>query len=207
MGILEGCSGCCLSIVLIPLLIFGLIVGALIFIDQNAPDPPITGNFTPNPADAQAFENEINRATNQATMGGWFYVTVYEGQLSSWMALKGKAFAEDNGHTFPFDDVQVGLDDGQITFYGELSRYGIDVPIRVDVEPEIDEQGLLKLDIDSANVGGLEVPGFVLSNVSGQLDDALMQPFRDLSENVAIPREAVVIEDGKLQFQGTLRYD
>lgn len=204
MGILEGCSGCCLSIVLIPLLACGLIVGALIFIDQNAPDPPITGNFTPTASDAQAFENEINRALAQAG-SGWFYVTVYEGQLSSWMALRGKAFAEENGHAFPFENVQVGLDNGQITFYGELSRYGIDVPLRVEVKPEIDGQGALKLDIDSANVGGLEVPGFVLSNVSGQLDDALMQPFRDLSENVAIPREAVVIENGRLQFQGTLR--
>lgn len=204
MGILEGCSGCCLSIVLIPLLACGLIVGALIFIDQNAPDPPITGNFTPTASDAQAFENEINRALAQAG-SGWFYVTVYESQLSSWMALRGKAFAEENGHAFPFENVQVGLDNGQITFYGELSRYGIDVPLRVEVKPEIDGQGALKLDIDSANVGGLEVPGFVLSNVSGQLDDALMQPFRDLSENVAIPREAVVIENGRLQFQGTLR--
>ena len=204
MGILEGCSGCCLSIVLIPLLACGLIAGALIFIDQNAPDPPITGNFTPTASDAQAFENEINRALAQAG-SGWFYVTVYESQLSSWMALKGEAFAEENGHAFPFENAQVGLDNGQITFYGELSRYGIDVPLRVEVKPEIDGQGALKLDIDSANVGGLEVPGFVLSNVSGQLDDALMQPFRDLSENVAIPREAVVIENGRLQFQGTLR--
>lgn len=204
MGILEGCGGCCLSIVLIPLLVCGLIVGALIFIDQNAPDPPITGNFKPTASDAQAFTNEINRATSQAA-GGWFHVTVYEDQLSSWMALEGKAFAEENGHAFPFEDVQVGLDDGQITFYGELSRYGIDVPIRVALEPEIDDEGVLKLDIDSANVGGLNVPGFVLSNVSAQLDDALMQPFRDLNENVTIPREALVIENGRLQFQGTLR--
>lgn len=121
------------------------------------------------------------------------------------MALEGKQFAEDNGHAFPFENVQVGLDDGQLAFYGELSRYGLDVPIRVALEPKIDDQGALSLDIDEANVGGLNVPGFVLSNVSAQLDDALMQPFRDLSENVTIPREAMVIENGTLQFQGTLR--
>ena len=204
MGILEGCGGCCLSIVLIPLLCCGLVVGALIFIDQNAPDPPVRGNFTPNTSEAQAFENEINRAKSQAS-GGWFHVTVYEDQLSSWMALEGKQFAEDNGHAFPFENVQVGLDDGQLAFYGELSRYGLDVPIRVALEPQIYDQGALSLDIDEANVGGLNVPGFVLSNVSAQLDDALMQPFRDLSENVTIPREAMVIENGTLQFQGTLR--
>ena len=192
MGILEGCSGCCLSIVLIPLLACGLIVGALIFIDQNAPDPPITGNFTPTASDAQAFENEINRALAQAG-SGWFYVTVYESQLSSWMALRGKAFAEENGHAFPFENVQVGLDNGQITFYGELSRYGIDVPLRVEVKPEIDGQGALKLDIDSANVGGLEVPGFVLSNVSGQLDDALMQPFVQPQQFLPFPFRASLL--------------
>lgn len=204
MGILEGCSGCCLSILLIPLLCCGLVVGALIFIDQNAPSPPVRSNFTPDEADARAFESEIQRATNQAR-GGWFYVTVYEDQLSSWMALEGKQFAEDNGHAFPFEDVQVGLDDGAITFYGEMSRYGIDVPITVDVRPEIGDDGALTLDIDAANIGGLTVPDFVLSNVAAQLEDALMQPVRDLSDNAVFNRDAITIQDGRLVFQAFVR--
>lgn len=204
MGILEGCGGCCLSIVLIPLLCCGLAVGALIFIDQNAPSPPVSANFSPNQADADAFQREIERATSQAR-GGWFYVTVYENQLSSWMALEGKQFAEDNGHAFPFEDVQVGLDNGAITFYGELSRYGVDVPITVDIRPEIDDQGGLSLDIDAANVGGLTVPDFVLSNVAAQLDDALMRPFRELSGNAIFHRDALTIENGRLQFQAFVR--
>jgi len=192
-GLFEGCGGCCLSIVLIPLLCCGLAVGALIYIDQNAPAPPVTRNFTPNASDAQAFENEITRATNQATSARWFYITVYERQLSSWMALEGKAFADENGHAFPFEDVQVGLDDGQITFYGKLSRYGVDVPITVAIEPQIDADGNITLDIDAANVGGLSVPNFVLNNVAAQLDDALMRPFRECSCRAACAEQRLAV--------------
>lgn len=204
-GLFEGCGGCCLSIVLIPLLCCGLIVGALIYIDQNAPAPPVTRNFQPSQADAQAFKNEITRATNQAATQRWFYITVYEQQISSWMALEGKTFADENGHAFPFEDVQVGLDDGLITFYGKLSRYGIKVPLTVAVSPEIDAEGNISLAIDSANVGGLNVPAFVLNNVSAQLDDALVRPFREINGNAVFYRDSLSIEDGRLILQGGVR--
>ncbi len=204
-GLFEGCGGCCLSIVLIPLLCCGLIVGALIYIDQNAPAPPVTRNFQPSQADAQAFKNEITRATNQAATQRWFYITVYEQQISSWMALEGKTFADENGHAFPFEDVQVGLDDGLITFYGKLSRYGINVPLTVAVSPEIDAEGNISLAIDSANVGGLNVPAFVLNNVSAQLDDALVRPFREINGNAVFYRDSLSIEDGRLILQGGVR--
>lgn len=204
-GLFEGCGGCCLSIVLIPLLCCGLAVGALIYIDQNAPAPPVGRNFAPNASDAQAFESEITRATNQATSARWFYITVYEKQLSSWMALEGKAFAEENGHAFPFEQVQVGLDDGKITFYGELSRYGVDVPITVAVEPQIDADGSFTLDIDAANIGGLNVPDLVLNNVAAQLDDVLIRPFRQLNGTVVFYRDTLTIEDGRLAVQGGVR--
>lgn len=204
-GLFEGCGGCCLSIVLIPLLCCGLIVGALIYIDQNAPAPPVTRNFQPSQADAQAFKNEITRATNQAATQRWFYITVYEQQISSWMALEGKTFADENGHAFPFEDVQVGLDDGLITFYGKLSRYGINVPLTVAVSPEIDAEGNISLAIDSANVGGLNVPAFVLNNVSAQLDDALVRPFREINGSAVFYRDSLSIEDGRLILQGGVR--
>jgi len=204
-GLLEGCGGCCLSIVLIPLLCCGLAVGALIYIDQNAPAPPVARHFMPDPGEAQAFENEITRATNQAQSARWFYITVYEDQLSSWMALEGKSFAEDNGHAFPFQDVQVGLDGGQITFYGKLSRYGVNVPITVAIEPQIDVDGALTLDIDAANVGGLSVPNFVLNNVTAQLDDALMRPFRELSGTAVFYGDTLSIQGGRLMLQGAVR--
>ncbi len=204
-GLLEGCGGCCLSIVLIPLLCCGLAVGALIYIDQNAPAPPVTRNFTPSASDAQAFEDEINRATNQAASARWFYITVYERQLSSWMALEGKAFADENGHAFPFEDVQVGLDGGLITFYGKLSRYGVDVPITVAVKPQIDAEGNVTLDIDAANIDGLSVPNFVLNNVAAQLDDALVRPFRELNGTAVFYGDTLSIQNGQLSLQGGVR--
>jgi len=204
-GLFEGCGGCCLSIVLIPLLCCGLIVGALIYIDQNAPAPPVTRNFQPSQADAQAFKDEITRATNQAATQRWFYISVYEQQISSWMALEGKTFADEHGHAFPFEDVQVGLDDGLITFYGKLSRYGINVPLTVAVSPEFDAEGNISLSIDSANVGGLNVPAFVLNNVSAQLDDALVRPFREINGSAVFYRDSLSIEDGRLILQGGVR--
>jgi hypothetical protein len=204
---LEGCGGCCLTVVVIPLLCCGLLIGGVIYIYATAPDPPLTDNFKANLAEAQAFEAELARATNRATTQGVFDLNVNERYLSSWMALEGEDFADEHGHSFPFKNVQVGLDDGQITFYAELDRTDlIKLPLEVVLEPTVDDQGQLKFEIKEAHLSGLRVPNVILENVTGQFEDRLVQPFDDLPGNYYVYENSIVVEDGAFILQGGVSY-
>src|SRR5512145_2884839 len=131
---IEGCGGCCLSLILIPLLCLAIVACGVIYVYTNGPEPPLSDRFKASSTDAQAFDAELQRAASQAT-SGWFYMQFTERQLSSWLALKGQDFAEEHDRSFPFEKVQVKLDGGKMIFYGELARYSINLPLRVTIKP------------------------------------------------------------------------
>lgn len=201
----ESCGGCCLALVLIPLLCIGAIVLGVYYVNTQGPDAPLSDRFRANPAEAQALDNEIARATNDARSMRWFALSFTERQLSSWLALEGQDFAEAQGHSLPFRNMQVGLDDGQMTFYGEIEQVGLAVPLAVVIEPKANRDNQIELDIVSANVGGLRVPDFVLENVQAQLTDRLIKPFDDLPGSYFIYPESLSIQDGVFVVQGGLR--
>ena len=201
---LEGCKGCCAGAILIPLLCCAFAACSVVYVNTQGPDAPLS-KFSANITDAQTFENELDRAGNQASSEGWFVLNFNEQQLSSWMALEGEAFADEHGHSFPFEDVQVGLDDGQFTFYGELQQGVIKLPVEVVIEPQFDSSGHLELDIVSANLGGLSLPDFVLENVQDQFEDLLTEPFDDLATDYFFFAESLDIEDGVFVVQGQTR--
>ena len=201
----ESCGGCCLALVLIPLLCIGAIVLGVYYVNTQGPDAPLSDRFRASPAEAQALDNEIARATNDARSMRWFALSFTERQLSSWLALEGQDFAEAQGHSLPFRNMQVGLDDGQMTFYGEIEQVGLAVPLAVVIEPKANRDNQIELDIVSANVGGLRVPDFVLENVQAQLTDRLIKPFDELPGSYFIYPESLSIQDGVFVVQGGLR--
>lgn len=198
----ESCGGCCLALVLIPLLCCGALVLGVYYVNTNGPDAPLSDNFRASPAEAQALDNEIARATNDARSMRWFALSFTERQLSSWIALEGQDFAEAQGHNMPFENMQVGLDDGQMTFYGEIKQVGLTLPLAVVIEPKADSENQIELDIVSADVGGLKVPAFVLENVQAQLTDRLIKPFDDLPGTYFIYPDSLSIQDGVFVVQG-----
>jgi len=198
----EGCSGCCLSIILIPLLCVGLVACGAIYVATNAPGAPLGSRFAPSPAEAQAFDDEVARAVNQASQGGWFSFKFTERELSSWMALRGKAYAEQQGHVFPFEETQVGLNGGAFTFYGKLRQSRFALPVAVKVEPRINGVGHVEFDITSVDVGGVRAPDFVLRTVSDQLQDVLMRPFDELPGDYVLWAPTLRVQDGTFEVQG-----
>jgi hypothetical protein len=198
----EGCSGCCLSVILIPLLCVGLVACGAIYVATNAPSAPLGGSFAPSQAEAQAFDSEVLRAVDQARQGGWFSFKFTEREFSSWMALRGKTYAEDHGHVFPFEETQVGLDDGSFTFYGKLNQSRFSLPVAVKVEPRINGTGHVEFDITSVDVGGVRAPDFVLRTVSDQLQDVLIQPFDDLPGDYVLWEPTLRVQDGTFEVQG-----
>lgn len=199
---LEGCSGCCVLLILIPLVCCVAIGGVAYYVYTHAPDAPVAANFKPAAADAQAFQAELDRAVNQARTQRSFYLNFTERQMSSWMALEGRSFAEGQGLTFPFEHMQVGLDDGLMTFYGELTVQSIGLPLAVEVQPQISSLGTVDFAIVSVDLGGIQAPDFVVTMISDQFQDVLIQPFEELGGNVIFYRESLMIDNGLFQVQG-----
>lgn len=179
----EGCRGCCLTFVVLPMLCCVLVVGGIIYIYMSAPEPPVSDNFKPNTTEAQAFENTLNNAERLAQGGYGFTIQFNERQISSWMSLRGEEYASERDRQFPFKNIQVGMDDNLMVFYAELDGYGpLDLPLEVVLEPGIDINGKLEFDLNEAHLGGINVPTFVLKNITAQMDDLLVKPFEDVGD-------------------------
>ncbi len=201
----EGCGGCCLSVIVIPLLCVALVACVAIYVVTNAPDEPLAGNFTASAAEAAAFDRVITNATNQASSQGWWAIKFTEREFSSWMALEGEALAEEHDRFYPFKNVQVGLDDGQITFYAEIDLRAYDLPLEVVVAPQVNTDGQIAFDITDVNVSGIKAPDVVLETITDQLQDALIQPFDDLPGNYFIYPQTLIIDNGTFEVQGAIR--
>jgi uncharacterized protein YpmS len=193
----EGCRGCCVSLVLVPLLFCALSVGLVIYIYATAPDPPLTDNFKAKQSEADAFDQIIDDATVST---GDFLVQFNEREISSWMTLEGQDFAEKNDRRFPFKNIQVGLDDGKMTFYAELDTV-LDLAFEVVIEPEVDKNGKMEFDIDEAHLGGLRVPRVFLKGVTEALEDKLVEPFEDLGDYRIT---GLTVQDGFFSMNGSV---
>ncbi len=201
---MDHCSGCCLAIILIPLLCIALVACVVIYIVTNAPDAPLSGHFSPSPAEAQALDSEITRATNQASAQGWFSLKFTERELSSWMALKGQDYADEHGYSFPFKDAQVGLSGGSMKFYGKLKYGKLSVPILVTVKPKVDSSGQMAFDITSVDFGGVKTPDFVLKNVTRQFKDVLFKQLDNLPGSYYLYQETLDVNNGTFAVQGQI---
>jgi hypothetical protein len=208
-GCLPHCGGCCFSLTLILIVCCVVVGGTAYYVSTQGPQPPLSDNFKPSYADAQAFQSAMDNATAMASNrsnGGWFYLTFTERQMASWMALNGEDFAAQHGHDFPFKNVQVKLDNGVMTFYGELGRSLLTIPLKATVRPQIDNTAKLTLDITEVNVGGLRVPDAILSSISSQFEDVLLQPFSDLPGTPFFYQGSLSISGGLFSVQGGITY-
>jgi hypothetical protein len=117
---IAGCKGCCLTLILIPLLCLAMVACGVIFVTSISSDAPVDDDFQPTVNEANAFTDNINQATADAARQGWFALVISERQFSSWLALESEQFSESADHAVDFSNVQAGFDNGQITFYAEV---------------------------------------------------------------------------------------
>ncbi|NLX10417.1 MAG: hypothetical protein GXY36_12240 [Chloroflexi bacterium] len=200
----EGFRGCCLSVLIIPLLCCVLAAGAAIFIYASAPEPPVGGDFRPTIADANTFNNALNQAASDAMDGGVFSLSFDEVSLSSWIALNGADLARERGYSFPFTDVQVGLDDDVMTFYGRLTTASLNLPVEIVIEPRVDAAGHLDLNIQEAHLGALGVPPGLLGNVTRELEDTLTRTLTDLNADYRLS-DPITVDNGRFTAYGQVQ--
>ncbi|MCL4238565.1 MAG: hypothetical protein KJ047_09990 [Anaerolineae bacterium] len=201
----EGCSGCCLSVILIPLLCLGLIACVVIYAATSDSGTPVSSAFKPSLTESLAFERAIDDAIAQARSQGWWALKFTERELSSWMALEGKAFAEEHGHVYPFTNVRVKLDDGEMRFYADVEVRFLKVPLKVFIKPGVDVAGQIAFDVTKVDVAGIGVPDFAVQTVKAQFEDVLIRPFADLPGSYFLYQQSLLVDNGTFEVQGIIR--
>ncbi len=201
----EGCSGCCLSIILIPLLCLGLAACVVIYAATSDTNAPVSNAFQPSLSEAQSFDRAIDDAIAQARSQGWWALKFNEREISSWMALEGKTFAEEHGHVFPFKNVQVGLDDGEMRFHAEVEARFLSIPLKVFIKPGVDYAGQIVFDITKVDVAGIGAPDFVVQTVKAQFEDVLIRPFAELPGSYFLYEQTLIVDNGTFEVQGVIR--
>jgi len=188
------------------LVLIGISTLAAAFLYSNEQvTPPVSADFSAKTDDAQTFDQLLDHAKWQALTHNTFILTFNEEQISSWMSLEGKNYADRHGYSFPFQNIQVGLDDGRMTFYGEASVSDLTLPMQVVIKPGINDNGHLVFDVESAQLGQLGVPEFLLKSVRRQIDELLTKPFRDIGGDFYIVPGSLSIQDDVFSVQGQLR--
>ncbi len=191
------CRGCCLALLLIPVLCCVMGACAVIYVYTSSPEPPVASEFKASQPEADNFVLETSVSGIQSRGGA---VIFSEREISSWVALHGEQFYADRGNSYPFKNVQVGLDNGVMSFYAEYNRYGLSVPLTVEIKPAISSEGRLSLDIKSASIADIHAPQFVLNRATSQLEDWLTEPFQELQQRVVLDPNTLLIEDGSFLY-------
>lgn len=200
----ESCGGCCFLLIVIPLICCIAFGGVAYYAYTHAPDQPVSASFQPSRQEANAFQLMLDTAVNNAKTSRWFYMGFTEQEISSWMALEGESFADEHGQVFPFSNMQVGLDDGEITFYGELDPGVVTFPLAVVIEPSIGLDGQLDFDVTSVDVGGIKAPAFVTTMISAQFEDLLVGSLNEVPGNLVFYQQTLKVDDGIFEVQGVV---
>jgi hypothetical protein len=177
---------------------------AMAFFYRQDIDPPLDENFAAEPTAAQSFHDIVNAAGRQARHEGAFTLSFDETQISSWMTLEGRAWAEAKGYDFPFENIQVGLDNGLMTVYGEVViNADLRSPVQATVRPGVDANGHLDMHIEQAHMGSVALPDFVIESLTQQIQELLTEPFASLAGGYVIDPASITVENGIFSMRGT----
>lgn len=125
-------------------------------------------------------------------------VEITEEQLTSIVASEVQG--QDD---VPVQDPQVQLRDGQVRFLATVEQQPISLPAEVVMTVQPDATGGVKLDVLSAKIGPLPVPGDVTDELETSLNQALAQEVESRAPNTHI--ESIVIANGIMTIIGRAR--
>jgi hypothetical protein len=166
----------------------------------NYPQPP-NPSFTPSDAEANSFEQAFQAGVDQVQQSGTFNITVTQQQLSSWIALRAPAYAQQNGYQWPMKDAQVSLTGGKIVIYGIIVQPNVpETAGQITVNPSIDANGQLAVTVESGQFGIAGLPSDVLNNLNTTIRNTIAGQLAQISNKYRLT--LLNISEGSLQLAG-----
>ena len=98
---------------------------------------------------------------------------------------------------------QIYLRDGQIQVYGIFERGILKSSVLLRVEPSIDVDGQLSLQVIEASVGPIPAPDLLLESISAVITEALTGSVGSLATGIRIT--SLAISNGEMSIVGEIR--
>ena len=153
------------------------------------------------PISTESVENleaTLETAAGTVQAGQPVTVVVTETQMTTLVA------GELQNQTDPvLSDPQIYLRDGQIQVHGNVHQSGLSLPISMNIDVSVDEQGQPEYEVASANLGPLPLPQSVLDQIEAQVDRALAGYTTSETNRMII--HDITIADGEMTITGQTR--
>jgi hypothetical protein len=160
----------------------------------------------PVSADAiQSMQDEVKRAFEEGALTGTITLNFTETQITSYLAARLKSdpsMQQDNKEPF-ITDPQVYLRDGQMKIYGKTKQGMFTANIGIIVNVGVDENGLPKIDIASADFGPLPAPKGLTNAIAAMVREAYTGSLGPVATGLRI--DSITIADGVMTITGRVR--
>ena len=153
----------------------------------------------------QSMQDEVKRAFEEGAQTGTITLNFTETQITSYLAARLKSdpsMQQDNKEPF-ITDPQVYLSDGQMKIYGKTKQGMFTANIGIVVNVGVDENGLLKIDIASADFGPLPAPKGLTNAIAAMVREAYTGSLGPVATGLRI--ENIIIANGVMTINGRVR--
>ena len=145
-----------------------------------------------------SFRQQVEQAMTIGAETGTFSLQINEEQLTSYLTLKMQEQANP-----PFTDPQVLLRDGQMQIFGKIQRSYFLANTAIILSVGIDEAGLPKIEVTSADFGPFPAPGGVNEAIGAIVAEAFTGSFGPAA--IGLRLETITIADGVMTLTGRLK--
>ena len=145
-----------------------------------------------------SFRQQVEQAMTIGAETGTFSLQINEEQLTSYLTLKMQEQANP-----PFTEPQVLLRDGQMQIIGKIQRSYFLANTAIILSVGIDEAGLPKIEVISADFGPFPAPGGVNEAIGAIVAEVFTGSFGPAA--IGLRLETITIADGVMTLTGRLK--
>lgn len=143
----------------------------------------------------QALQNQIEATLANPGPSGDVTLTITQQQLNAYLSAQMQ-----NQQDQSITDPSVVLTNGHMEVYGKVSQNNLSAVAKIVLQPRVDEQGNVKLDVVSINLGPFPVPDAFKSKVQGLADNMLNDYIHQ--NNGQFKVKTVTVNEGSLTVTG-----
>lgn len=125
-------------------------------------------------------------------------LSITESQLTS--LVSNEIQAQDD---YPVEDPQVRLQDGQVKFTANVVQQNLSLPAEVVMTVQPDPSGHPQVDVVSAKIGPLPLPGGTVDDLESALNSAFSNQIESEVPDIRI--EKIIIANGVMTITGKAR--
>lgn len=179
----------------------------LVTLACNMPGPRLGGPEAPAQAAAPSAESLASfddkwRDLSLGTPAGPFSITFTEAELSSAMAEVIRQAEADRGKTIPLTNPSVVLQNGVIDIYGQVSTSAFAANGLVVAVPTIGPDGLIDIQINSAEFGPIELDPALLGELVTSIERSINKPIQSSPFNITLT--TITIANGQMTIEGNI---